>query len=51
MSLLKYVGGLKVTTRTVKLKVPEWIDEKMAKLIFELGLAELKKIFIEKPKF
>jgi len=26
-------------------------DEKMAKLIFELGLAELKKIFIEKPKF
>jgi len=50
LSLLKYVGELKVTTRTIKLKVPEWIDEKMAKIIFELGLAELKKDFHRKAE-
>jgi len=32
------------------LKVPDWIDEKMAKLIFELGLAELKKDFHRKAE-
>jgi len=41
---------IKMATRTVKLRVPEWVDEKMAKLIFELGLAELKRDFHKKAE-
>jgi len=39
-----------VETKTVSLKVPEWMDEKIAKLIFELGLAELGRDFHKKAE-
>ena len=35
---------------TIQIQVPDWIDEKIAKLIFELGLAELRRDFHKKAE-
>jgi len=36
---------------TIQIEVPEGIDKKYAKLIFELGLAELTRDFHKNLKF
>ncbi|HDI42315.1 MAG TPA: hypothetical protein ENF62_00855 [Candidatus Bathyarchaeota archaeon] len=36
--------------RVVSLRVPGWVDERLARLIFELGLAELMRDFHRKAE-
>ena len=36
--------------RVVSLRVPGWVDERLARLIFELGLAELMRDFHKKAE-